>query len=143
MDSRAGEDVHDSPNDWVARHIHSFLETGGQPRPGMNDLLLTTRGRKSGKLRRTALVYGRDGDRFVLAASNGGAPNHPAWYLNLLDDSEVTVQVGTETFTARARTATAEEKPPLWLLMISIMPSYADYQRQAGRDIPVVIVERV
>jgi deazaflavin-dependent oxidoreductase (nitroreductase family) len=143
MDSRAGEDVHDSPNDWVARHIHSFLETGGQARPGMNDLLLTTRGRKSGKLRRTALVYGRDGDRFVLAASNGGASNHPAWYLNLLDDPEVTVQVGTETFAARARTATAEEKPPLWLLMVSIMPSYADYQRQTSRDIPVVIVERV
>ncbi|AWS46075.1 nitroreductase family deazaflavin-dependent oxidoreductase [Streptosporangium sp. 'caverna'] len=143
MDGRAGEDVHDSPNDWVARHIRSFLATGGQARPGMNDLLLTTRGRKSGTLRRTALVYGRDGDRFVLAASNGGAPNHPAWYLNLLDDSEVTMQVGTETFTGRARTATAEEKPRLWLLMISIMPSYADYQRQTGRDIPVVIVERV
>ena len=92
-------------------------------------------------MRRTALVYGRDGDRFVLAASNGGAPNHPAWYLNLLDDPEVTVQVGTETFSARARTATAEEKPPLWLLMISMMPSYADYQRRTSRDIPVVIVE--
>jgi deazaflavin-dependent oxidoreductase (nitroreductase family) len=111
---------------------HGFLETGGQARPGMNDLLLTTRGRKSGTLRRTALVYGRDGDRFVLAASNGGASNHPAWCLNLLDDSEVTVQVGTETFAARARTATAEEKPPLWLLMVSIRPRAWRYQYAAS-----------
>jgi hypothetical protein len=76
--------AHDSPNAWVAEHIRRFEETGGRPRPGVNDLLLTARGRKTGELRRTALVYERDGDRYVLAASNRGSDHHPAWYLNLL-----------------------------------------------------------
>jgi deazaflavin-dependent oxidoreductase (nitroreductase family) len=136
-------EVHDSPNAWVAEHIRRFTETGGRPRPGVNDLLLTTRGRKSGELRRTALVYGRDGDRYVLAASNRGADHHPAWYLNLLADPHVTVQVGTETFHARARPATAAERPHLWRLMVSAMPECATYQQRTTREIPVVLLERV
>lgn len=135
--------VHDSPNDWVAEHIRRFEETGGRPRPGVNDLLLTTRGRRTGELRRTALVYERDADRYVLAASNRGSDHHPAWYLNLLADPYVTVQVGTETFTARARIATAEERPYLWRLMVSARSEYADYQRHSAREIPVVLLERV
>jgi deazaflavin-dependent oxidoreductase (nitroreductase family) len=135
-------EVHDSPTPWVAEHIRRFEKTGGRPRPGVNDLLLTTRGRKTGELRRTALVYGRDGDRYVLVASNRGADRHPAWYLNLLADPHVTVQVGTETFTARARPATAAARPPLWRLMVSAMPEYARYQEQTTREIPVVLLER-
>lgn len=135
--------VHDSPNAWVAEHIRRFKETGGRPRPGVNDLLLTTRGRRTGELRRTALVYERDGDRYVLAASNRGSDHHPAWYLNLLADPYVTVQVGTETFTARARPATAEERPHLWRLMVSAMSEYAAYQQRLTREIPVVLLERV
>ncbi|MFB4317818.1 nitroreductase family deazaflavin-dependent oxidoreductase [Actinomadura sp. 21ATH] len=136
-------EVHDSPNAWVAEHIRRFEETDGRPRSGVNDLLLTTRGRKSGELRRTALVYQRDGDRYVLAASNRGADHHPAWYLNLLADPYVTVQVGTETFPARARPATAAERPHLWRLMVSAMPEYATYQQRITREIPVVLLERV
>ncbi|MEV7969043.1 nitroreductase family deazaflavin-dependent oxidoreductase [Sphaerisporangium sp. NPDC088356] len=136
-------EVHDNPNAWVAEHIRRFEETGGRPRPGVNDLLLTTRGRKTGELRRTALVYALDGDRYVLAASNRGADHHPAWYLNLLADLYVTVQVGTETFTARARPATAAEHPHLWRLMVSARPEYAAYQEQTSRKIPVVLLERV
>ncbi|MEV4003406.1 nitroreductase family deazaflavin-dependent oxidoreductase [Actinomadura sp. NPDC049753] len=136
-------EVHDSPNAWVAEHIRRFEETGGRPRPGVNDLLLTTRGRKSGELRRTALVYGRDGDRYVVAASNRGADRHPAWYLNLLADPNVTVQVGKDTFTARARRATAAERPRLWRLMVSAMPEYAAYQEQTSREIPVVLLEHL
>lgn len=135
--------VHDSPNAWVAEHIRRFEETGGRPRPGVNDLLLTTRGRRSGELRRTALVYQRDGERYVVAASNRGSDHHPAWYLNLLADPNVTVQVGTETFTAYARTATAGERPRLWRLMVSATPEYADYQQRSAREIPVVLLERV
>jgi deazaflavin-dependent oxidoreductase (nitroreductase family) len=133
--------VHDSPNAWVAEHIRRFEETGGRPRPGVNDLLLTTRGRKTGELRRTALVYERDGDRYVLAASNRGSDHHPAWYLNLLADPCVTVQVGTETFTARARPATAAERPRLWRLMVSARSEYAAYQQRITREIPVVLLE--
>ncbi|MET8092374.1 nitroreductase family deazaflavin-dependent oxidoreductase [Micromonospora sp. NPDC005220] len=135
--------VHDSPNAWVAEHIRRFEETGGRPRPGVNDLLLTTRGRKTGELRRTALVYARDGDRYVLAASNRGAEHHPAWYLNLVADPYVTVQVGTETFTAYARPASAEERPRLWRLMVSAMAEYAAYQQRITREIPVILLEPV
>ena len=135
-------EIADSPNPYVAEHIRRFLETGGRARPGMNDLLLTTRGRRSGKLRRTALVYVRDGERYVLAASHAGADRHPAWYLNLVADPDVTVQVGVETFAGRARTATADEKPALWQVIVAAMPSYRGYQDATSRDIPVVIVER-
>jgi deazaflavin-dependent oxidoreductase (nitroreductase family) len=121
------EEIFDSPNTWVAEHIRRFVKTDGNARPGMNDLLLTTRGRRSGKLRRTALVYARDGDCYVLAASNAGADRHPAWYLNLVADPNVIVQVGGQTFPARARTATAKEKARLWELMVATMPSYQGY----------------
>ncbi|HEU5024997.1 MAG TPA: nitroreductase family deazaflavin-dependent oxidoreductase [Spirillospora sp.] len=135
--------VHDSPDPWIAEHIRRFEATGGRPRAGVNDLLLTTRGRKSGELRRTALVYERDGDRYVLAASNRGADHHPAWYLNLLADPNVTVQAGGRTFAARARPATAKERPRLWNLMVSAMPEYGAYQEQTAREIPVVLLDPV
>ncbi|HEX8627881.1 MAG TPA: nitroreductase/quinone reductase family protein [Catenuloplanes sp.] len=137
------EEIFDSPDTWVAEHIRRFLRTNGNARVGMNDLLLTTRGRRSGKSRRTALVYVRDGERCVLAASNAGADQHPAWYLNLVADANVTVQVGAHTFPARARTASAEEKPRLWELIVATMPSYQGYQEATSRDIPVVILEPV
>jgi deazaflavin-dependent oxidoreductase (nitroreductase family) len=132
--------VVDSPNAFVAEHIRRFEATGGRPRPGIDDLLLTTRGRRSGTLRRTALVYARDGDRYVLAASNNGSDRHPAWYLNLVADPRVTVQVGTRTFAATARTATPEERTRLWALMVATMPSYGGYQEATSREIPVVVI---
>ena len=140
------EEVKDSPTGWVASHIRRYVDSDGDNghewRPGVYTLLLTTRGRRSGKLRRTALIYGRDGDRYLVVASIGGAAKHPAWYLNLVEHPEVEVQVGPERFTARARTATVEEKPRLWSLMAGIWPSYDGYQKKTGRDIPVVILER-
>jgi len=140
------EEIVDSPTSWVARHVRRYVETDGRSGHkwnGRQTLLLTTRGRKSGKLRRTALIYGQDGDRYLLVASNGGARNHPFWYLNLTAQPEVQVQVGADKFTARARTAGAAEKPRLWRLMAAIWPDYDRYQKRTSRDIPVVIVERV
>lgn len=139
------EEVFDSPRGWVSRHIRRYVETDGRKGhrwSGVNTLLLTTRGRKSGKLRRTALIYGRDGDRYLVVASNGGAKKHPSWYLNLAENSEVEVQVGADKFTARAHTATAKEKPRLWRLMISIWPEYEGYQARSKRVIPIVVLER-
>ncbi|GIH74246.1 nitroreductase family deazaflavin-dependent oxidoreductase [Planobispora longispora] len=136
------EEVIDSSDAWVAGHIRRFLETGGRPRPGIDDLLLTTRGRRSGRLRRTALVYVRDGDRYVVTASNRGAAGDPAWYLNLVADPAVVVRAGTEEFAAVARTASAGERPRLWRLMVEAMPSYRDYQGMTDREIPVVVLER-
>jgi deazaflavin-dependent oxidoreductase (nitroreductase family) len=73
-------------------------------------------------------------------ASDSGAANHPSWYLNLVAHPEVEVQVGADRFSARARTATAEEKPRLWRLMVSILPQYNSYQEKTSRDIPVVVI---
>jgi len=139
------EEVFDSPAGWVARHIRRYVESDGMRGHkwgGKDALLLTTRGRRSGKLRRTALIYGTDGDRYLLVASNGGAAKHPSWYLNLVEHPEVQLQVGADKFAARARTATTEEKPRLWRLMAAILPQYDSYQKRTRRDIPVVIVER-
>ncbi|MDT9688347.1 nitroreductase/quinone reductase family protein [Streptomyces sp. P9(2023)] len=134
------EQTHDNPTPWIADHIRRFEETGGNPRPGVNDLLLTTRGRRSGLLRRTALAYVRDGDAYVLTASNAGSDRHPAWYLNLLAAPEVTLQVGTATFAATARPATAAEAARLWPVIVAAMPSYAEYRTATAREIPLVLV---
>jgi deazaflavin-dependent oxidoreductase (nitroreductase family) len=150
MDARTGptrgrgEAVFDSPTGWVAGHVRGYVESGGKKGHlyfGMPTLLLTTRGRRSGKPRRTTMIYRRDGDRYVLVASNGGASEHPSWFFNLLEHPEVDVQVGPKRFPARA--ATADEKPDLWGRMASIFPRYDRYQKEAGRNIPVVVVERV
>ncbi|MFI7488209.1 nitroreductase family deazaflavin-dependent oxidoreductase [Micromonospora echinaurantiaca] len=137
--------IEDSPVGWVASHVRRYLETDGADGGkyhGYDALLLTTRGRRSGTLRRTALIYGRDGDRYLLVASNGGAARHPNWYLNLCADPEVRVQVGAEKFEGRARTATGEERDRLWQVMTKVFPTYARYQQQTDREIPVVVVER-
>ncbi len=88
------------------------------------------------------LVFGEDGDRYVVVASKGGAPRHPDWYLNLTDDPEVEVQVKADRFGARARTAQGAERERLWGLMAGIWPAYDQYQRRTDRLIPVVILER-
>ncbi|MEU9084731.1 nitroreductase/quinone reductase family protein [Streptomyces sp. NPDC048357] len=134
--------VTDSPNAWVAAHIRRFEETDGKPRPGISDLLLTTRGRRSGLLRRTALAYVRDGAAYVLTATNAGADRHPAWYLNLAADPAVTLQVGAETFPATARRATPAEAERLWPVVVAAMPSYAAYREATAREIPLVLVAR-
>ncbi|WP_320067010.1 nitroreductase family deazaflavin-dependent oxidoreductase [Micromonospora sp. RTGN7] len=140
-----GETVEESPVGWVAEHVRQYVATDGADGStfqGYESLLVTTRGRRSGKLRRTALFYGRDGDRVVLVASSGGSATHPSWYLNLVDDPEVEVQIGAERFRGRARTASAQERPELWEMMAKIFPQYAIYQRETDREIPVVVVER-
>jgi deazaflavin-dependent oxidoreductase (nitroreductase family) len=138
------EEIFDSPTGWVRDHIRRYVETDGENghewRKGVPTLLLTTRGRKSGQWHRTALIYGRDGARYVIVASRGGHANHPAWYLNLAANPEVQVQVFGEKFTARAETASPEEKARLWPLMTAIWPDYDAYQTKTERDIPVVIL---
>jgi deazaflavin-dependent oxidoreductase (nitroreductase family) len=138
------EQVYDSPRDWVADHIRRYVETDGRDGhewKGVRTLLLTTRGRKSGKWRRTALIYGKDGDNYVVVASRGGHSHHPAWYLNLSENPTVQVQVGGDRFTARARNAAGEEKKRLWEMMASIWPDYDNYQAKTQREIPVVVLE--
>ena len=136
----------DSPTRWVAKHVREYVETDGRKGHrwnGVDTLLLTTRGRTTGKLRRTALIYRRDRGRYVVVASNGGSKGHPNWYLNLRADPKVSVQVAGERFDATARTATARQKPRLWREMVSIWPEYERYQTRTEREIPVVILEPV
>ena len=120
------DEVIDSPSEWVAKHIHDYVETDGETGHewhGVNTLLLTTTGRKSGKQRRTALIYGKDGEDTIIVASRGGHPSHPAWYLNLTENPVVSVQIEADKFSARAHTATPEEKARLWPLMALIWPA--------------------
>ena len=133
------------PRPWFAEHVERYLATDGEDGHDWNGrptLLLTTRGRRSGEAHTLPLIYGRDGDRLLIVASRGGASNHPSWYLNLLADPEVEVQVKGDRFHARAHPAGPDEKPRLWQTMTTVFPDYAVYQTRTDRQIPVVILER-
>ena len=104
--------------------------------------MLETIGRKSGEPRTTPLIYAQDGDRYVIVASKGGAPEHPGWYKNLAKDPNVELQVKDEVFPARARTAEGEERERLWRKANEVWPHYEEYQTQTDREIPVVLLER-
>lgn len=126
-------------------HVDRYLATDGAEGhdwQGTSTLILTTTGRRTGEPRDKALIYGRDGDAYLVVASRGGADEHPAWYRNLVEDPTVLVQVKGDRFTAKARTATAEEKARLWPIMTEQWPAFDDYQRKTERDIPVVILTR-
>jgi deazaflavin-dependent oxidoreductase (nitroreductase family) len=125
-------------------HIDRYVATDGREGhdwQGTQTLILTTTGRRSGEPRQHALIYGRHGDDYMVVASKGGAPQHPAWYLNLEANPEVEFQVKGDKMTARARTATPDEKRELWPTMTSEWPAYDDYQKRTDREIPLVILE--
>jgi deazaflavin-dependent oxidoreductase (nitroreductase family) len=105
-------------------------------------LLLTTTGRKSGKRRTTPLLYLRDGDALAVVASEGGAPRHPAWFLNLQAAPDVEIEIGREREPRRAREATPEERQRLWPRLVELYAPYASYQQKTSRTIPVVLLER-
>lgn len=134
----------DSAMDWVAEHTRKYVETGGEEGylwRGYPTIVLTTRGRKSGALRRNALIFGRDGDDYILIASYGGRPTHPLWYLNLTEDPSITIQERDQVISCVASTVPeGEERDRLWAQMAAIYPPYADYQAKTERRIPVVRV---
>ena len=130
---------------WVLEHLERYLATDGEEGHvwrGVQTLLLTTTGRKSGREITTPLIYGTHDGRWLVVASRGGAPDHPQWYYNLSANPSVRVQVGADRFEATARTADPDEKPALWQLMNGIFPRYDEYQAGTERQIPVVILER-
>jgi deazaflavin-dependent oxidoreductase (nitroreductase family) len=100
--------------------------------------LLTTQGRKSGQRRTVPLLYLADGDDLVLVASQGGAPQHPGWYFNLVANPTAEVQVGRRRFQVAARTVSADETAALWPRLVAIYPPYEAYQQRTTRSIPVV-----
>ena len=147
-----------APNlpDWMVEHTNRYLSSGGadghmytmtqpgRPQITVPSLLLTTTGRKSGEKFIFPLFYGDTGDGgYIIVASKGGAPKHPVWYLNLVADSNVEVQVGTKKMKARARTVTGPERAKLWEKALEFWPPYADYAKKTDREIPVVVLEPV
>jgi deazaflavin-dependent oxidoreductase (nitroreductase family) len=130
-----------------AEHVRAYRETDGELghdwKRGSSVLLLTTTGHSSGEPRTTPLIYGRSGDDYLVVASHGGSPEPPAWFRNLSAQPEVEVQVLADRFRARARVATADEKPAMWEQMVGHWPPYDNYQHRTDREIPVVVLERV
>jgi deazaflavin-dependent oxidoreductase (nitroreductase family) len=125
-------------------HVRRYVETGGEVGHewnGVLTLVLTTTGRRSGEPRSSAMIYGTEGDGYVVVASQAGLPTHPNWYLNLCAEPAVEVQVGPDRFPAMARTAEGEERERLWALMTSIWPNFDVYQSRTDRRIPVVVLE--
>lgn len=136
---------------WQKHHVELYLKTDGAEghivdfgRPGMTEipcLLLQTIGRKSHAAQTTPLIYGEEGNGFVIIASKGGAPEHPAWFLNLRDHPELRFQVADKKYRGLARIAAGAERERLYAMMTGIFPPYRDYQAKTSREIPVVVLE--
>ncbi len=133
---------------WNEATIQEFHSKAGKGVGPFGDrlMLLTTVGARSGEKRISPVMYHRDAERYVVVASKGGAPDHPAWYRNLkanpLARVEVGAEAGTETFEVRAREAEGEERERLFAERVAIAPGFGAYQRQTSRQIPVMILER-
>jgi deazaflavin-dependent oxidoreductase (nitroreductase family) len=127
-------------------HVKAYRETDGAEgydwQGGSHIILLTTTGHRSGEQRTVPLIFGRDGDDYLIVASKGGADEPPAWYVNLQEDPSVEVQDRGDVFRATARTADPEEQARLWPIMTAEWPAYDEYQTKTDRKIPVVILER-
>jgi len=124
-------------------HINAYRETNGEAGylwNGVPTLLLTTKGRRTGESRTSALIFARDGDDYLVVASMGGAPRHPQWYLNLTANPEAEVQVRADHIPVVAHTATPAEKPRLWRVVTDAWPNYEAYQERTAREIPVVVL---
>lgn len=124
-------------------HVRQYEATGGKVGHDWNGtscLVLHSTGRKSGQLRKNPLIYGRDGEDYIIIASKGGAPDNPGWYQNLVAHPDTTIQVKDQLIPVTARTATPEEKARIWPIMTAQWPGYDQYQANTARDIPLVIL---
>ncbi|MFJ8888351.1 nitroreductase family deazaflavin-dependent oxidoreductase [Streptomyces sp. NPDC102402] len=132
-----------SPTTWVREQVELIESSGGTQGTtmrGMPVILLTTRGAKSGKIRKTPLMRVEHGGEYAVVASLGGAPKHPVWYYNVQADPEVELRDGTVRQDMVAREVTGEEKDLWWARAVEAFPDYADYQTKTDREIPVFIL---
>ena len=133
-------------NNWNKAVIDEFRANAGKVGgmfEGRTLLLLHTVGAKSGEERINPVACVKDGDRYVIIASKGGAPNNPHWYHNILAHPKVTVEVGTDQFQVSAAVASEPERTRLYQKMVAVMPGFADYERKTSRVIPVIILTPV
>lgn len=136
----------DDARTFHARRVAEFRANGGRLNPPLDTvplLVLTTTGAKSGAAHATPMSYSTDGDRIIVVAANGGAPTNPAWYHNLLANPAVTVELGGDTFRARATVAPEPERTRLFNQHAANRPNFLEFQRQTTRPLPVVILERI
>jgi deazaflavin-dependent oxidoreductase (nitroreductase family) len=137
-----------SPQLWVRDQVERYEATGGREANTLRDtglpvVIYTTRGNKSGKLRKTPLMKVEHDGQYLMVASQGGSPKHPVWYYNILaDPNALVVQDGPEPFDATARELSGDERAEWWERAVAAYPSYADYQEKTDRQIPVFLVER-
>ncbi|HEV2218184.1 MAG TPA: nitroreductase family deazaflavin-dependent oxidoreductase [Candidatus Dormibacteraeota bacterium] len=136
-------------SDWNAATINEFHAKAGKGVGPFGDqlMLLTTKGARSGEERITPVMYHRDGKRYIVIASKGGAPDHPGWYHNLkanpVAKAEVGAEKGTEKFEVRAHEARGEERDRIYAERVAIAPGFGDYERKTSRKIPVIVLERI
>ncbi|MEU9099847.1 nitroreductase family deazaflavin-dependent oxidoreductase [Streptomyces sp. NPDC048361] len=135
-----------SPSRQAREQVEAIERSGGREgmtMRGMPVIMLTTRGAKSGKIRKTPLMRVEHDGRYAVVASMGGAPKHPVWYYNVVADPRVELQDGTERWDMTAREVTGEEKALWWERAVEAYPDYADYQKKTDREIPVFVLEAV
>ncbi|MPY50535.1 nitroreductase family deazaflavin-dependent oxidoreductase [Streptomyces acidicola] len=137
-----------SPTDWVRKQVELYESTGGAEGTtlldtGMPVVILTTRGAKSGKIRKTPLMRVEHEGRYAVVASLGGSPKHPVWYHNVVSDPHVELQDGPVRQDMAAREVTGDEKALWWERAVAAYPPYADYQKKTDRVIPVFVLEPV
>ena len=137
-----------SPEAWVREQVERYEATDGREASTLRDtglpvVIFTTRGKKSGKLRKVPLMRVEHDGAYLMVASDGGAPTHPVWYHNVKADMEaLMVQDGADRFDARARELEGEEREVWWQRAVEAFPPYAEYQRKTDRQIPVLLAER-
>lgn len=145
-------DLPDTIPDWIREHIELYMsdpeaahmwDSSALGGPGvLPTLLLITKGRKSGAPKPLPLIYKKVGENYVIIASKGGAPSHPAWYLNIQAEPECEIKVGALDVSVTARDAEGEEREDLWRQLAEVYPPYNDYKTAAGeRQIPVVVLQ--
>ncbi|KAB2976343.1 nitroreductase family deazaflavin-dependent oxidoreductase [Streptomyces sp. SS1-1] len=135
-----------SPSKWVRDQVELYERSGGTEGTTLQDtglpvILLTTRGAKSGKIRKTPLMRVEHDGRYAVVASQGGAPKHPVWYHNIKAEPHVELQDGPVKRDMRAREVTGDEKAEWWERAVAAFPPYADYQKKTDREIPVFVLE--
>lgn len=139
--------------EWIAEHLRIYEESGGTEGHMWDStaaggkgllpcLLLHTRGRRSGRELTHPLIYGVDGENFIIVGSKGGADTQPGWYFNLVADPNARVQVGKDTFDVRARVLEGDERARIWTQMVDLFPPYTSYQAKTSREIPLFALER-